>query len=81
MTAFDEFLSHLESQGLEYDTGFLIPKVPQSNSQVIGYRMVSKNSQVDLYIRDEFWDASKSNPKLGKSQEIAPGIEVAPITK
>ncbi|MFM6979809.1 MAG: hypothetical protein ACKOWE_00145 [Micrococcales bacterium] len=80
MTAFDQFLAYLEKQGFRYDTGFLIADHP-TDSKIIGYRMVSSVHQVDLYIRDEFWDASKSNPKLGESQEIAPGVLVSAISK
>lgn len=69
---------YLEARGLRYDTGFLVAEQATA-SDVIGYRMQTAHQQIDLYIRDEFWDASKSNPKLGKSQEIAAGLSVSEI--
>lgn len=79
MSAFDQFLSYLENLGLTYDTGFLIGESPSLDT--IGYRMTNNHQQIDLYIRDEFWDASKSHPKLAESQEISSGITVTRIVK
>lgn len=81
MTEFETFLKHLQSQGLRYETGFLFADQPQADSNVIGYRMLSGVHQVDLYIRDEFWDADKSHVKLQEPREIAAGIWVTPISK
>jgi hypothetical protein len=74
---FDLFLEHLENQGFRYEKGFLFSEA--NNSDLIGFRLLTANQQIDVYIRDEFWDASKSHPKLGKSQEIAPGASVIAI--
>lgn len=79
MSAFDQFLNHLEGLGINYDTGFLIGK--GQTDDTIGYRMTTNHQQIDLYIRDEFWDASKSHPKLAESQEISSGITVTRIVK
>lgn len=70
MTTFEFFLENLASLGLNYDTGFLIPASEQKPETPIGYRFESGHQQIDLYVRDEFWDASKSHVKLGESQVI-----------
>lgn len=80
MSAFDTFLQFLDEQGFQYDTGFLIPRGAVVGN-LVGYRLQTNQQQIDLYIRDEFWDASKSHPKLGESQEIANGVTVRPIVK
>lgn len=79
MNAFEQFLSYLEDLGLKYDTGFLIGSA--ATKDTIGYRLITDQQQIDLYIRDEFWDASKSHPKLAESQEISNGITVTRIVK
>jgi hypothetical protein len=70
MTTFEFFLEHLASLGLNYDTGFLIPASEQKLDAPIGYRFESGHQQIDLYVREEFWNASKSHVKLGESQVI-----------
>lgn len=79
MTAFDQFLDHLKSKGFTYELGFLTST--NAPTDTIGFRMATDNQQIDLYIRDEFWDASKSQVKLGESQEIVPGILVSEILR
>ena len=79
MSAFDQFLTNLEKRGFKYESGFLIGE-PVSDD-TIGYRLTTGEQQIDLYIREEFWDASKSHPKLAESQEISNGITVTRIVK
>lgn len=76
MSIFEAFLNQLLVWGYHYDTGFLIPaenhQVTDSTAhlspKLIGFRFESGVQQIDLYIRDAFWDASKSHPLLGESQ-------------
>lgn len=73
MTTYDHFVSYLASIGLLVDTGFLLQDEQDEPHEslpknFVGYRFESGPHQIDLYLRDKFFDVSKSHPTLGESQ-------------
>ena len=70
MNNFQHHVSQLEALGFQLERGMLIGAGKFPTAKQIGVRFSSGNTQVDTYLLDEFFDASKSHPVLGESQII-----------
>jgi hypothetical protein len=67
---FQHHVSQLEALGFQLERGMLVGAGEFPAARQIGVRFSSSNTQVDTYLLDEFFNASKSHPVLGELQII-----------
>ena len=70
MNNFQHHASQLAALGFTLERGMLIGAGKFPAAKQIGVRFNSGNTQVDTYLLEEFFSASKSHPLLGESQII-----------
>ena len=74
MNNFEHHISQLEALGFKLELGMLLGHSAAIDANQIGFRFGTSNTQVDTYLHNAFFDASKSHPVLGE-QEIIDGPE------
>lgn len=70
MKNFQHHVAQLENLGFQLERGMLTGAGKFAVAKQIGVRFLSGNTQIDTYLLDAFFDASKSHPALGESEII-----------
>ena len=70
MNNFDHHVAQLEALGFQLERGMLVGEGTFARADQIGTRFSTSEVQIDTYTREAFFEADKSHPVLGESQEF-----------
>ena len=67
MNNFEHHIGQLEALGLRLELGMLVGEGSFENPAQIGTRFSEPTVQIDTYLREVFFETSKSHPRLGNT--------------
>ena len=71
MNNFDHHVAQLEALGFQLERGMLVGDGAFARADQVGTRFLTPEVQIDTYTREAFFEADKSHPVLGESQEFS----------